>query len=191
MEAKQLAIIAVFTAISVVLVLSPFKIPAPYAPFLYYQIWEIPLVTAFLVYGPLTGLSIAGLNTLILVTLFPGDLPTGPLYNLGAVASMLSGVYIIHHYLQFRGRTTIRVPVSTALSMVVRVLFMSLINWLALRYPYPIGFSMPEEAIMAVLPLIGLFNATVVLYTIPMGYILAQAVSRGTQTKPWSIIEQP
>lgn len=191
MEAKQLAIIAVFTAIAVVLVLSPLKIPAPYAPFLYYQIWEIPLVTAFLVYGPLIGLSVAGLNTLILVTLFPGDLPTGPIYNLAAVVSMLAGVYIIHHYLQFRGRTTVRVPVSTTLSMVLRVLFMTLINWIALRYPYPIGFSLPEEVILGYLPLIGVFNATVVLYTIPMGYILAQAVSRGTQTASWSIIEQP
>jgi riboflavin transporter FmnP len=190
METKQLAIIAVFTAISIVLVLSPFKIPAPYAPFLYYQIWEIPLVTAFLVYGPVTGLSIAGLNTLILVTLFPGDLPTGPFYNLAAVVSMLSGAYIIHHYLQLRGRTTIRVPVSTALSMVFRVLFMSLVNWLALRHPYPIGFSMPEEVILAALPLIGVFNATTALYTIPMGYILAQAVSRGTQTTPWTVIKQ-
>jgi riboflavin transporter FmnP len=191
MEAKQLAIIAVFTAVAVVLVLSPLRFPAPYAPFLYYQIWEIPLVTAFLVYGPLIGLSVAGLNTLILVTLFPGDLPTGPIYNLAAVVSTLAGVYIIHHYLQLRGRTTVRVPVSTALSIVLRVLFMTLINWIALRQPYPIGFSLPEAAIVGYLPLIGVFNATVTLYTVPLGYIVAQAVSRGTQTTPWSIIEQP
>lgn len=191
MEAKQLAIIASFTAIAVVLVLSPLRIPAPYAPFLYYQLWEIPIVTAFLVYGPIIGLSVAGLNTLILVTLFPGDLPTGPFYNLAAVVSMLAGVYIIHQYLQLRGRTTVRVPASTGLSMVLRVLVMTLINWLALRHPYPIGFSLPEEVILGFLPLIGVFNATVVLYTILMGYILAQAVSRGTQTTPWSIIEQP
>jgi len=51
MDSKTLATIAVFAALTVVLSLSPVKIPAPYAPFLIYQLWEIPIVAAFLLYG--------------------------------------------------------------------------------------------------------------------------------------------
>jgi hypothetical protein len=66
-----------------------FKIPALFAPFLYYQIWEIPLVASFLLFGPLVALFISVINTAVLIAYFPGNLPTGPLYNLAAVLSML------------------------------------------------------------------------------------------------------
>ena len=79
MNSKTIAVVAVFTAVTVVLVLSPAKIPAPYAPFLKYQIWEIPIVAAFVIYGLSVGVSISILNTVILLGVYPGDLPTGPL----------------------------------------------------------------------------------------------------------------
>jgi hypothetical protein len=53
---------------------------------------------------------------------------------------------------------------------------MSIVNWLFLPYPPPIGFNMPNDAVNAVIPIIGFFNATLALYTIPIGYILAKAV---------------
>lgn len=65
MDSKTIATIAIFTALSVVLVLSPAKVPAPYAPFLKYQVWEIPIVAAFLLYGPQVGVAISVMNTLI------------------------------------------------------------------------------------------------------------------------------
>lgn len=189
MDSKKIATITIFTSLSVVLVLSPAKIPAPYAPFLKYQIWEIPIVAAFLLYGPVVGVSTSIINTVILLTVYPGDLPTGPLYNLAAVLSMLLGVYIIHRFTskQFsRRREAILTTLSTILGIILRVIFMSIINWVFLRYPYPIGFSIPEEGLMAMLPLVGLFNATLALYTIPVGYFLARAVGSGTKTSIWS-----
>ena len=51
MNTKTVATIAVFSALAIALNLSPFKIPAPFAPFLIYQIWEIPIVAAFLLFG--------------------------------------------------------------------------------------------------------------------------------------------
>ena len=89
MESKIIAAIAVFSALSIALVFSPAKFPAPYAPFLKYQIWEIPIVAAFLLYGPLVGIVVSILNTIILLIVYPGDLPVGPLYNLAAILSML------------------------------------------------------------------------------------------------------
>ena len=179
MKTEKIAAIAVFTAISVALVLSPVKFPAPFAPFLKYQIWEIPIVAAFLLYGPSVGFSTSIINTMVLLAVYPGDLPTGPIYNLAAVSSMLLGVYIIQRFASyFTKRPEILVILSTALGCVLRVGFMSVVNWAFLRYPYPIGYNMPVEAIVAMLPIIGLFNATVALYTIPLSYIISRAARK-------------
>jgi len=189
MNPKTIAVVAVFSALTVALVLSPAKIPAPYAPFLKYQIWEIPIVTAFLLYGPLVGVSISIINTIVLLGVYPGDLPTGPLYNFTAVLSMLLGIYIMHRFAVKRfseGRETILTFSSTSLGIILRVGVMSIVNWVFLRYPYPVGFSMPVEAITAMLPVMGFFNATLALYTIPTGYFLARAISYGTKTPRWS-----
>jgi len=188
MESKTLATIAIFTALSVALVLSPAKFPAPYAPFLKYQIWEIPIVAAFLLYGPQVGVATSIINTIILLVVYPGDLPIGPLYNLAAILSMLLGIYIIHRFAAkyfSRRPETILTAFSTALGSIARVGFMSVVNWVFLRYPYPIGFSIPVEALTAMLPVIGLFNATLALYTIPLGYFIAKAVSSGAKIAVW------
>jgi len=189
MEPKTLATIAIFSALSIALVLSPFKFPAPYAPFLKYQIWEIPIVAAFLLYGPLVGVVISIVNTGILLVVYPGDLPVGPLYNLAAVLSMLLGVYIIHRFAAERfskRQETILIALSTVLGSVARVTITSLMNWTFLPYPYPIGFSMPTEALVTLLPAIGFFNATVVLYTIPLSYFAARVVSFRMSIGRWS-----
>ena len=189
MDSKTLATIAVFAALTVVLSLSPVKIPAPYAPFLIYQLWEIPIVAAFLLYGLRVGVAISIINTLVLLGVFPGELPTGPFYNLVAVLSMLLGIYTIQKFVgeRFsRGREVILVTASTVLGIIVRVGVMTIMNWTLLRYPPPIGFSIPVEGLTAMLPVIGFFNATLALYTIPVGYFLARAVSFGTKTLIWS-----
>ena len=119
MNTRKLAIITIFTAITTALVLSPAKFPAPFAPFLKYQIWEIPIVIAFLLFGPSIGLSTSIINTLLLLVVYPGDLPTGPLYNLAAVSSMLLGVYVVQSFqkrLSITMRTKIIVDTTGILS---------------------------------------------------------------------------
>jgi len=188
MNAKTIATIVVFAALTVALNLSPFKMPAPYAPFLYYQIWEIPIVAALLLYGPSIGVATAIINTLVLLAIFPGALPTGPLYNLAAILGMMIGIYLVHRFILRHsdgGKEAMTTVFSTTLGIVSRVGVMSIVNWAFLRYPPPVGFSIPEQALVAMLPIIGLFNATLALYTIPIGYILAKAVSSGTKTKLW------
>ena len=188
MNTKTIAIASVFAAFTVILNLSPFKIPAPYAPFLIYQIWEIQIVSVFLLYGPLMGIAVAVIKTLVLLAVFQGALPSGPLYNLAAVLAMLFGIYLVH---QFAGTHSTRqgekflTVLSTALGTVSRVGIMTLVNWAFLRYPPPLGFSLPEEAVIAALPLIGLFNATLALYTIPIGYVIAKKVSSSIKIRMW------
>jgi riboflavin transporter FmnP len=187
MDTKALATIAIFGAITIVLNLSPFKIPAPFAPYLIYQIWEIPIVAAFLLYGLTVGFSISVINTLVLLAVFPGELPTGPIYNLAAVLSTLLGLIIIQKlsgHLSKR-RDTILTTAATASGIITRVVIMTIVNWVFLRFDPPVGFGIPAEALPAMLPVIGFFNATIVLYTIPLGYIIARAVSLNTKTPVW------
>ncbi|PDM26756.1 hypothetical protein CP083_02285 [Candidatus Bathyarchaeota archaeon B24-2] len=186
MNSRTIATVAVFSALTVALNLSPFKIPAPYAPFLYYQIWEIPIVTAFLLFGPLVGLYVSIINTLVLLIYFPGALPVGPLYNLAAILGMLLGVYVAQKVVSRRSsikNELVFILSSTVLGVISRVLIMSVVNWAFLRYPYPIGFELPEEVIVMMLPVIGFFNATLAMYTIPVGYVLARTISYSIKVK--------
>jgi riboflavin transporter FmnP len=179
MDSKKISVVAVFTALTIVLNMSPIKIPAPYAPFLFYQIWEIPIVTASLLYGFGTGVLISIINTLVLLVAFPGALPTGPIYNLIATMSTLFGIYATYKIIANRfniQQDTLTTATSTAAGIITRVIAMTIINWIFLPFPPPIGFSMPQEAITPLIPLIGFFNATLALYTIPVGFILARAV---------------
>ncbi|MFN3621358.1 MAG: hypothetical protein ACK4TI_00540 [Nitrososphaerales archaeon] len=177
LRSRLIASIALFTALTLALNLSPIKIPFPLAPFLYYQIWEIPIVAALLLYGLKVGVIITLINTAALIALFPGALPTGPFYNMVAILSMLLGITLALHVKHANPLgSTLQLLLSTFLGVVSRVVVMSIMNYALLRYPPPIGFSMPEEAITPLLPLIGAFNATLTLYTIPIGYIVAKAV---------------
>ncbi|MBS7626575.1 hypothetical protein KEJ51_06015, partial [Candidatus Bathyarchaeota archaeon] len=135
---------------------------------------------------PSVGVTVSCMNTIVLLAVYPGELPTGPLYNLTAVLSMLLGIYIIHRfaakYFSKRRETMLTVS-ATALGSITRVGIMTIVNWAFLRYPYPVGFNIPPEALIPMLPIIGFFNATLALYTIPLGYFVSRAVSVSINTE--------
>lgn len=197
MKTGAITIIITLAALTVVLnpSLTGIGVPAPYAPFLVYQIWEIPIVAVFLLFGPKYGISVAVLNALVLLAIFigPGGLPSGPFYNLIAVLSMLLGVYIVHKVFAIKTRQKTQdsviqygprlITTSTTLGITLRVAIMTLVNYVVLRYSYPIGYSMPQGAILATLPLIALFNGTLALYTVPLGHVVANAISRTAKSQ--------
>ena len=189
MNTKKLTLTIVFAAVTVALnpAFTKIAIPAPYAPFLFYQIWEIPILAAFILISPRSAVAISVLNAVVLLALFPGALLLGPFYNLLAVLSMLLGVYIVHKLLTRKNpknetekatlkQQTILITAATTLGIIFRVGIMTVVNYSVLRYPPPLGYSMPEAAVVASIPLIGLFNATLALYTIPAGYLIAKTV---------------
>lgn len=185
MNTKKIAVIVVFAALAIALNLSPAKIPAPYAPFLIYQIWEIPIVAAFLLYGTEVGFIIAIINTLVLIGVFPGALPTGPLYNLAAVLSMISGVGIAKRYTDRHSpmhSEAFIVALFTSFGAILRAAVMGLVNWSLLGFPPPVGFSLPQEAVIMFIPLVIIFNVSLTLYTVPLGYFLVKAVNSRVKT---------
>jgi len=191
---RKITAVAVFAAIAVFLNMSPLKIPAPYAPYLIYQVWEVPIVVALLLYGPKIATLTSIINTLVLLVVFPGALPTGPFYNLAALLSMLMGICIYRKIFP-RSLESKRKPLalaaSTAFGVTTRVAVMTVFNWACLPQQPPIGFGMPMVVVIAALPVIGFFNATLALYTIPLGYFVAKAVLSGTKMVAWYFRDTP
>jgi riboflavin transporter FmnP len=187
MNTKKLALIIIFTALA--LSLSQITIPAPYAPFLYYQIWEIPIMVAFILISPVAGIAIAIMNTLCLFAIFPGNLPTGPAYNLAAILSMQVGIFVTEIILKKITNkqkekaanvqySTKWVTVSTIMGITTRILFMTVLLYFAIPQQSPIGFGFSQELTVSLLPAEAFFNATIALYTIPIGYLIANTVKR-------------
>jgi hypothetical protein len=68
--------------------------------------------------------------------------------------------------------------VATTTGILTRVLFMSVVLYYALPQPSPIGFSFPLDLTIGYLPFAALFNATLALYTIPIGWLIAHRVQK-------------
>jgi riboflavin transporter FmnP len=170
------SLVAIFTAMAVVL--NGLTVPAPYAGFLLYGIWEIPVLLALLLLGLGGGLAVAALNGIALEFINPGGLPTGPLYNLVAEVAMFAGVLAARRLMRGSG-TPALVLASTLLGAVVRTGVMTLVNWAVLAQPYPIGFGsfgVTQTAVPGLLVLIGIFNATVTLYVVPAAFAASRAI---------------
>jgi riboflavin transporter FmnP len=176
------SLVAIFTAMAVVL--NGLTVPAPYAGFLLYGIWEIPVLLALLLLGFGGGLTVAALNGVALEFINPGGLPTGPLYNLLAEVAMFAGVLAAKKVMRGRGTGTL-VLASTVLGAVTRTGVMTVVNWVVLAQPYPIGFGsfgVTQASVPGLLLLIGIFNATVALYVVPSAFGASRAIASRSRT---------
>jgi len=189
MNTKELAPTMIFAALTVALnpAVSGIGVPMPFAPFLIYGLWEIPIVSAFILISPVSGVLISLLNSAVLFAFFPGPLPTGPLYNLMAIFSMLLGLYIARRFINRGAAPPQKVlkiaAASTVLGIVIRVVVMTIVNYLTLPQPYPIGFEIDITAVLVFLPTAALFNGTIVLYTVPIGEFIANSVKTRLKLK--------
>ncbi|MCL2686717.1 MAG: hypothetical protein FWE73_10110 [Candidatus Bathyarchaeota archaeon] len=190
MNTKKLAITILFAALAIVLnpTLTHIALPYPFMQGLVYQIWEIPIVIAFLIVSPLSGITVSLLNTGVLFVIFPGVMPTGPLYNLLATLAMQIGIYVAvaigkkiyccknpQANIYAGGKCLL---IATGLGVLARVAFMSVILYFALPQVPPIGYALNQAATIASLPFAALFNATLALYTISISWIIAQRVQK-------------
>jgi hypothetical protein len=93
MNTKAIGVTIAFTALTTAL--NFVRIPVPYMPSFNYQMGDIALVVAFLLFGPKIGITVAVLNMIVTMTIFlgPGGL-VGPPYYFIAIVSMLLGVYV-------------------------------------------------------------------------------------------------
>jgi riboflavin transporter FmnP len=175
-RSRRISLVALFTALAFVLNLA-IAFPAPYEPFLFYEVWEIPILVAVIILGLKEGLTVAVLNTLLLEAYRPGSLPAAPFYNLIAQLAMFAGVLLAARSVKSKpwGIGAL-VALATFAGAVVRTGVMTVVNYIVLPLPYPVGFAIPAAAVPPFLVPIGVFNFTIALYTVPLAYSLAKAV---------------
>ena len=80
MNTKMLATVIMFVALAAAIDAFVPKIPFPIPlySYLYYNLWEVPIVVIFMLYGLKPAIPVAVLNAFILVIIFPGNLISGP-----------------------------------------------------------------------------------------------------------------
>ena len=193
MDTKKLTLTIVFAAIAIALnpAFTNIFLNFPLANGLIYQLWEIPIVIAFLIISPVTGIAVSLVNTAVLFAVFPGILPTGPAYNLAATLSMQVGIYaamIVGKKVACSRNPDTNIlsvakwaAIATAMGILTRVAFMSVLLYFALPQPAPIGFAsfgFDQAKTNAYLPFAAFFNATLALYTIPIAWIIAKRVQK-------------
>ena len=199
---KSLTASILFSSIALVLhpPFLPLGIPAPYAPFLNYQIWEIPLFICLLLFGPTAAVISGIINFISLLIFFPGQLISGPIYNLIAIYSSYLGIILVkrtiiknhkfdhllikNHKFDYKISFKNIIMVTTS-SMILRTLIMTIVNYIALPRPPPIGFSIPMEAMPTTLGLIVIFNATTIIYSIPIAFSITKTITKSTDIKAW------
>ena len=193
MDTKKLTLTIVFAAIAIALnpTFTHISLNFPLANGLIYQVWEIPIVIAFLIISPITGIAVSLVNTAVLFAIFPGIIPTGPAYNLAATLSMQIGIYaimVIGKRIACKNNPNANIlfsikwaSIATATGILTRVTLMSVMLYFALPQPAPIGFGnfgFDQAVTNAYLPFAAFFNATLALYTIPIAWLIAQRVQK-------------
>ena len=189
MNARVLAATIVLAAVTIVLnpAFTGLAVPAPFFPYVTYYLWEIPIVAAVFLIGPKYGISIAFLNMIILFAAAQGTTMQQPFYQSTAAIIMLLGIYLGIKLAVRKFPQTESIPqrklfiFSTAFGILFRVGIMAVLAYVLFRLP-GIGYSLPEPTILAIIPLIAIYDATLPLYTIPVGYIIAKTVHKNVKT---------
>lgn len=179
-RSRRVSLVALFTALAIVLNFL-ISIPAPYADFLLYEVWEVPVLLSVLVLGFWGGTTVAVLNAVVLEAMKPGTLPTGPVYNLIAELAMFAGVIVAIRLGRRLGWSSLPlVLAATAAGAATRTAIMTAVNGVILPMPYPIGFGsfgVTAAQVPALLALIAVFNATTTLYTVPLAFSIRNALA--------------
>lgn len=176
MNTRELALIIVFTSLTVILLprFSGIAVPS-FIQGIPFQIWEIVVVTAFFLLGLKSGVAIALLCTAIRLVVSPAIPFIRPLSNLVAILSTLLGVFLAYRLMTQKVPQEIPIPrlklavSSTVLGLIFRVGIM-------LVFLYVVALLMATSP--RLLALYAAYDVIVALYTIPLGYLLANLVNR-------------
>jgi riboflavin transporter FmnP len=191
MNTRAIAITIAFAALTIVLnpAFSGIALPAPFLPYVSYYIWEIPIIAVLFLVGLKPAILIALLNAAVMLAVFPGHPFIHPIGSLISGSSTLLGAYL-GYKLTTRGISQEKKPpgsrlvvYSTAFGIISRVAVMTFVNYELLHFASSsfLGIELTEPVIIATLPLVVLFNVTIVLYTIPLGYFMAKTVSKNVK----------
>ncbi|XHH08303.1 MAG: ECF transporter S component [Candidatus Bathyarchaeia archaeon] len=183
MNAKSIAVCSIFVAIAVVL--GRFAVPIPILPFYF---WEIPIVVALLLYGFKMGFSVAAISIFIQAIIYPKAIGIFfPIWNLIAMSTTLVAIALIQWYitrkatdgLQTKKQRVNRVMLYLGATLGLRLAIMPFVNYVMYKYmlPLAIGKVYTDVYLIALIPTWLIFDAILVLYTVPTSYMIAKRVS--------------
>lgn len=186
-DTKAIGITIAFTALATAL--NFIRIPVPYMPTFYYQMGDVALVIAFLLFGLRIGLTVAALNMVVTMTIFysPGGL-VGPPYYLVSVLTTVLGVCLFEKLVKpkisqskaYHGAKP--AVLCTICGVLTRTLLMFPLDYGVFGFLVSIvsGLSIPAAyaIVLASMPGIILYNITVPIYVIPTSYYIATQVSK-------------
>ena len=193
MNAKSIALAITFAAVAIAL--NAVRIPTVFYPNNFFQLTQIPIVIAFLLFGLRIGVFVGVLNLLGALALFPLGTAGLIVYPMDFVSLLLmfAGIWLASMFItqsDVSGRfQVLKKPVVglTIGAIVVRGGIMPLIDYVVINHillPLILGFQRPEEAIIALVPVFVLYNVIVPLYTIPVAYLVATRVARYLKIEP-------
>jgi riboflavin transporter FmnP len=148
-------------------------------------------VVAFLLLGSAIAISIAGLNTLVEIILFPGPtvLVGRPLVFILTLC-MLFGIYLAGKLLKRKALQNQNYKLKpviyfTALGSLFRAAVAPLLNYPMWRFVVPAlaGIPLSFEQVMALMPAFMLYAFVFCLYTIPVGYFIARVVGKSLKLR--------
>jgi riboflavin transporter FmnP len=165
----------VFTVLALVLNFYGPKIPAPYMPSLLYYLWEVPIVAAFVLCGAKAGIFTALLSVLVPFAFSKENFMPNPLYCLAATLGMLLGIGVAKFYaLKHSPNSKIALAaISTVLGAVFRTIVAALVFLAFLGFSPSLGFGFPETAKTITIINRVVYDFSLALYTIPLGYFFA------------------
>jgi len=149
MNIKQMAVIGIFGALSVVLYyFAKFKVPF-FPSWLDIQFSDVPALLVTYMYGPVSGV-------LVIVTRFFCKLPGTSTVGVGELADLLIGVTLclISGILYKKHRSLKGALVATSIGMVVATLVAMLSNWLILIPAYKNIAGFPQVALTSTMDVI-------------------------------------
>jgi riboflavin transporter FmnP len=184
-NAKEIALIIAFAALAIVLnpAISGVGVPFLFTGYIY-NIWEIAIMVAFLLMGFKSGISVAVLNAVFLLSVYPGPSRVlFPLVNTIAVSGMMVGICFASKLTRKSSQDqnpskARKITLYTAFAMALRLIVMLPIVYTLLHFH--IGATPPSESaiFMIAFPLQTFYNVTITLYTVPVAYFIAKTVGK-------------
>jgi len=136
---------AVFSALAALLTLSRAAIPFPLIPYLQIDFAELPIYIAFFLFGPVAAI-ITELVHWLFLNITGLDAPLGPAIKLVAVLSTLFGFWagssIYSRLAGGRGRPAVALSLMFGGGMLLRVVAMTIVNYIVLLYIGPVIFGL-------------------------------------------------
>jgi riboflavin transporter FmnP len=189
MDTKKIALIVGFASLSIVLnpAISHVGFAFPPLPTLFLNVWEIPVITLFLLIGIMPGITVAAINALFLFSVYPG--PSNPFLAIGSILSATSMMIAIYLNLRFRKENEPQKLLSgkaiiiyaTLSSVVLRVLVMAPVGYAVAKVTVA---SLSDKAIfMYVLPWQAAYNVIQPFITIPIAFLIARQINKSLNVR--------